>query len=134
MDNELIIERTGKPALKILKGEKVASYTTRDHEKISRWFEAELYRTGSGKYVCMIKSATTWPNENQRNVAEPFEDGSALAAWLDGLTPWTWFLGFPPGDQFIPKQKRLVEELKGQYARLVTEILKAVPESAIEVS
>lgn len=133
MPNGLIIERTGKAPLKIMQCNRIGKYSSGNRDK-TRWYDAELFQTPSGKYVCMIHALTKWEGESDYVVAEPCEDGRALAAWLESLTPWAWFPGYPPGTQFEEKRKRLEADLKGQFARLVTEILADAPDSAIEIA
>jgi len=134
MPNGKMLERTGKAPLRMMESHRIGKYSSGGQPEPLRWYEAELFLTPSKKYVCQIIGETRWKGEVNYAVAEVFENGPDLAVWLEGLTPWAWFPGFPPGTQFDEKRRRMESDLKSQFAKLITEILKDAPDSAIEIS
>ena len=121
------LTRTGNTPLKF-QGQLIArSRPARDEGKkakdLPRWNEVALYRTKAGQWVVAISYCTEWRGEHGRHLAVVVPDLAAVVKTMQEYDPVAHLSGFPPGEHFEARQRRVEEDLRHQYAALVTEVL-----------
>lgn len=122
-----ILPRTGNAPLKF-EGELIAeSRPTQDPDKPGkdpkRWHELALFRTAGGQYVVSISYRADWKGEHDHHHAEVVPDVPNAVRIIREYDPLAHVMGYPPGEQYAPKQARLLAEIRQRYEAQVSELL-----------
>lgn len=104
--NTIIFPRTGNIPLEFI-GEIVFSQSTDNGKKSTRYHELKLARTvDSQKYVVAIAFRAQQDGDYNYDWAKA-GNAEEIAAWVSGFDPNCVLLGFPVGEKFKEKQRRL---------------------------
>lgn len=124
------IPRTGDVPLEI-RGHVLAHITTKEPagEGRFRWHELTLYDLGGERYAVHVtyrseflrRGSTVEPSYDWGQVLDGPE---ALIDWLQKLRESRPVLGWPTGEHYAERQKRLLKDLRLRYERAVTLLLK----------
>jgi hypothetical protein len=126
--SDFTIARTGRPPLAFT-GEVVAEADGRwtNGRENNRWHELRLYRTGGGRWVAEVAYRTRWQGELDHDVAEVAATPAELAGWLrTEVDPLEAVRGYPAGDAYAEKQRRLENDLRLRFDRLATDLFAQV--------
>lgn len=88
-----------------------------------RWHEAAIYQAGR-KYVLAISYRTVWQSEHDRDDAFVFDSPQEVGDALRDHDPLCAVNGFPPGEAYAEKQKRLESAIRDGYAAMVSRLLE----------
>ena len=116
--------RTGEASLEFA-GEEVSEMWL-ERASSSRSFHLKLYHTPAGTFVGACTLHTEWDGEDHYHtaaIAETIEDVPAMlrGLWPEGVIGTA--IGFPPGAQFVEKQRRLEGALRNLFDRSISAIL-----------
>lgn len=120
MKTNFVLERTGNTPL-ILKGTVISSAFPSEGLP-DRYFDIDIFRT-SNSYVLHISYFTTWRNESDRHDVYVCKSPEEVVANLLAHNWEEHVVGFPPGDKYEDRQKRLMDTLKRQYDTFVSDLL-----------
>lgn len=103
-------------------------------DRFARRYALQLYRrtdAQAGQYVAVWSYLTDHERERQTqwvvaNRASPLAFSSALSAWARTHNPRPFLLGFPAGEQFEPRAKRVAERLSAQIRYMVQPALQFI--------
>ena len=138
--SKIRLKRTGDVPLSF-NGQLVAEADSgRVHDR-TRWFEAKLYRTTTGRLILAIGYRSRWDGDNDRDVClvidrEAAAEGGAyesLQEAIQGFAPEACPAPYPAGQSYIPKQERLDRDVRVAYERAIAGLLEAVEESGVEI-
>lgn len=123
MTDEFTLPRTGNQPLRF-RGQVLAEGTSRrPDQKDTRWHGAVVYRTAAGKFVVLARFRTRWEGEQDDDRAEVVEAPEGVVRTLREYDPVPEGIGYPPGDSFAEKQRRMEADLRARWAALVGRVL-----------
>jgi hypothetical protein len=116
--------RTGAPAL-ACEGELLARATSkREKGNLSRyWHELTLVRAASGKIVLAVSYRSDWPQETPQDDAFVLDNLEAVPPALAEYEPLDGVGGYPEGEQFEARQRKLEGEIWTGYYAAVARLL-----------
>lgn len=125
----ITLPRTGHPPL-TFDGELIAEASSRlsGGQEQNRWHELALYRTEQSRFVGAITYRTCWQGELDHSHVEIFpfaHKEDEVIAFFTGYDPTAHCAGYPPGAQFVEKQRRMLAQLRGNYEAAVSELFDA---------
>jgi hypothetical protein len=131
--DEITLPRSGAAPLRF-RGELLAESDgeRRSGREQTRWHELAVYRTAGDRYVVRITYRTRYQGEPDVDVAL-VTDAAGVAAALESHDPCAAAVGYPPGEHYAERQRRLLEDLRRRYAAQVSEVLAADPAFAEDV-
>lgn len=125
------VPRTGDAPLRF-RGEQIAEASSSGQGfRQNRWHELALYKLEEG-YVVVIGFRTNWQGEGGADLAQRCTDFRELRGVLTAYDPTADYDGFPAGDHYQDKQRRLDSEIKRGYDHAVSELLSEFPEEIDE--
>lgn len=89
----------------------------------NRYHSLGIYKTDAGRYVVGVSYSTSWQGEVGRYVAHVAATPAELANWLRNFDPTAHVGGFPPGDAYAEKQRRLLADIRVRWESQVSEVL-----------
>lgn len=125
MTDTHVVPRSGLPALRI-SGTLIKKIDGKApaNKARARYHTLALYRLGDGRYAATISYITTWPGEQGHDLAEVLGSNPASATqFFRSYNPTSRVQGYPPGEQFAEKQRRLLVDIAASYASQVSELL-----------
>lgn len=130
-DSVLILARTGDVPVEF-EGRLLASDKSFSDSADSpdRGYELAIYKASDGRWVAALHYHSRWKSESNTSRVIVTDSVRELTAELMELDPLRDVVGYPPGKQFVEKQKRLLDALEGQYDSLLGRVLGMVPETA----
>ncbi len=91
-----------------------------------RWYELELYRPDTGKYVVAIGYRTQWQGELARDEAHVEDTVGGAVEVLRSTIPELPLHGFPPGQHYDEKRAHVERAVRAGYEHAVSELLESV--------
>lgn len=127
------LARSGNAPL-VFEGEKIASEDGRIYagQEQNRYYNLTLYRTSKGQSVLRIEYCSQWQRESNIDQVEIFPAVRDVVLFLQKFDPLGNLQGFPPGQQFSERQKRLEQSLRVRFHQQVRDLLMEV-EGAEEI-
>ena len=135
LGDTITLDRTGKAPLRF-RGELL---TELDDSRVgrkdqNRWYELAVYRTAAGSYVVRISYRTRWDGELDHDAAELIAEPRGVATTLQEYDPCSPVIGYPAGEAYAERQRRLEADIRRRYNSQVSELLASAPEFAEEVA
>jgi len=134
--SKITLTRTGQAPL-TFEGEQLASSCTQttSGQGQNRWHAIAVYRTSGGAYVVSVEYHTQWDGEENWFTAQTSSDPAAVEVILRQAleASLSRIEGYPPGEAYADKQRRMLLNLRNRYESAVSEILSAEPEFAERV-
>jgi hypothetical protein len=131
---EFILPRSGQAPLKISATRWLENEgQRRNGREQTRWHDLAIYYLDRDQYVAAIAYRTNWQGENGHDAAEVVAAAGDVGRVLRDYDPLAHVAGFPPGEAYAERQRRLESDLVGRYQSQVSEIL-ADPVFAEDVS
>lgn len=103
-----------------------------------RWHELTLFDLGEERYAVHVWYRSDFLRKNGVHEA-PYHWGQvvdgieALRDWLHGLNESRPVVGYPPGDHFAAKQKRLLLGLRLRYEQAISNLLSPLGTEVVRV-
>lgn len=96
--------------------------------KYCRWFEVEIYRSLGGVFAAAVHYRFTGalPNEMQTDEVWIAPSWQEIVTQLDGFDPTALVDGFPPGDNWIDHQQRLMANVSADWLALADDVMVAL--------
>lgn len=130
---EFRLTRTGVSAL-TFSGELIAE--TSSEVRVNggalqnRWHELAVYRTDGDQWVAAVGFRSRWQGEHGHDAAEAFNSPALLVDWLTHeYNPRDHWRGYPAGEHYAERQRRIEAEIRAGYNRAVSEVLGKLPEA-----
>lgn len=89
----------------------------------NRYHNLAVYDVSDGGYVATIEYHTQWQGETNHYSAAYCETPGDVAQFFARYDPADNVVGFPPGEQFAEKQRRLLADIAARYKAQVTHLL-----------
>jgi len=130
----ITLERTGMPGLKF-QGTLLATAVSRRSSGAAqnRWHVIDAYRTNGGSVVLSIQFCTVWQGESNHCFAIACDTPEDATLALTRYSPLSHWVGFPAGEHYAEKQKRIEYEIESAYRSAITGVFAALPETAESV-
>lgn len=119
------VGRTGNAPLKF-EGQKIATGSSHVHDA-ARWWNLALYRTDGELYVVWARYCSQWQGEQEIERAETCRDARGVRDFLRELDPIPEGYGFPEGDQYDARQRKLMLTMERGLDRAISEVLADLP-------
>ena len=116
------LECTGGPDM-VFQGRLLASHDG-SGSGVNRWHDIALYVTSDERYTVSISYRTLWEGELDHHAAYSATDEAGVIDALRQYDPVAMVRGYPPGEQYAEKQRRLMEDLRRRYAAAVSDVLR----------
>lgn len=121
---EWIFPRTGQPALQCTGTLLARATSKREKGNLSRyWHELTLVRAASNKLVLAVSYRSDWPQETPQDDAFVLDDLIAVPPALAAYEPLDGVAGYPEGEQFEARQRKLEGEIWTGYYAAVARLL-----------
>jgi hypothetical protein len=122
-----ILQRTGNTSLKfdgeLIADSRPAPASGKKGKDSKRWHELAIYKTTSGKFVLAVTYRSEWKGEQSHYSAEILTDVASVVAAIREYDPVLYVQGFPPGEAYAERQKRLLAEIRQRFDAQVGELL-----------
>jgi hypothetical protein len=121
----ITLERSGSTPIRF-NGELLAS-AGGVPEKVKRGHVVKFFRVDAGGrevYAASVEYLTEWRDEPQWFAAAMSSGPGDLAEWLLTLNIDAHVSGYPPGAQFVERQKRLLSDLRAAYIEAVRIVMR----------
>lgn len=124
----ITLRRTGSHPLTFLGDQlaEVSGFRFGDREQ-SRWHELALYRTESGRHVLSIGFRTRWQGEVDHDEAHHADTSAEVLNQLTAYDPLAHIAGYPPGEAYIEKQRRLEDDICRRWNATITALYDQLP-------
>jgi hypothetical protein len=99
----------------------------------TRWHDVRVYRTAGGTFVVEIAYTTEWKGEEGHRLVRTAGTAEAVHEILSTYEPLAHVVGYPPGETYAEKQRRLELAIVSQYRAQVGELLAEHPDLFAEV-
>lgn len=100
---------------------------------LTRWHELAVYETSGGQFVAHREWNTRYEGEPCVSEADVFASLEGAVNFLRDCDPCQYLRGFPRGEHYREKQRRLEDEIRLRYLALVGEVLeRAGAEEVVE--
>jgi hypothetical protein len=126
--NAISLKRTGSSPI-AFDGEPIAEADGRilGGREHNRYHKLALYRTAAGRHVLAIQYLTHWQGEFDNAEVHHADDAQAVLAALMSYDPLMHVAGYPPGETYAEKQRRLEDDICRRYRATVTELYDGLP-------
>ncbi len=94
----------------------------------NRYHVLTVYQTEGGQYVLAIDYVALWKGESDHHYASVCKDTWDVVDALQQYVPSDVVQGYPPGAQFLERQRRLIQDVSDRFDVLVSELLGQHPE------
>lgn len=84
-----------------------------------------IYRVVQNRFAVSVDYSTKWPSEHDRHTVVVCKTSDEARKFLRDHDPVPPNIGYPPGEKYAERQSRLIADLRGAYARLVSEVLES---------
>lgn len=121
------LARTGKEPIRFT-GTMLAAVdnkTDRKGKERSRYTTITIYHTDKGRYVVHIEYTSNWKTEAGHSQADAVDDPKLIPAILTDFDVLDYVEGYPVGERFQERQRRLLKAIDTSYKEMVGKILAA---------
>lgn len=120
---QYVLTRTGKPPVRF-DGELIAESEGRlvGSRDQTRYHDLRVYRTAAGRWVGQVEYHTRWEGEQGRTTVYVCDTPSSLAESLTDH-PLPEAVGYPEGEAYAEKQRRLLADLRARLDAQISEVL-----------
>ena len=123
-ESTFVLRRSGHAPLRF-QGELLTEADGHGHSgpAQNRWHELAVYRTAGGRYVASVSYRSRYQDESDHDRAAVCADVRAVADYLCGIDPTEFVRGFPDGEHYAEKQRRLMLDIRLRFEQLVSRVL-----------